>query len=365
VTTNGLKSSNFKERLWSAKVLTTIVWIFFPLSYIAIIIILNELYPSMFDIHSVHYISPIFAPLELKGVLRIGFFSTLYIPPILYMIVLFLFSVYPAIYSTKKFFKKRGNANAIIEYQFIRKILFALLITEIVITVVTYVLSDQLESLRAEIEDKLAKLAKLDKSESFAMRQEQEVHTLIVKFGFTRSYVQSLLIAASMLPAAAIFILIKLLLEYARNQFRFYYAKTCFEILIKTGSEADKAEYLFRGLDWYNKFIKRVTRSGIDIETIYSKIISNSPLSNNILLSTIMESFPKVDELKSIDELKPMRQMLGLLSCWKEGDFLAKESLINQLRELSGLLIPIVTVIITIISTFLLQQTNTKPIPGH
>ena len=114
-------------------------------------------------------------------------------------------------------------------------------------------------------------------------------------------------------------------------------------------NETDKNGYLLLGLDWYNKFVKRITKGGIDIQTIYSKIVSHAPLSDNILLDTIMESF------HGDDELKPMRHMLDLLSCWKEGATLVKESLRTRVKESSDLLIPIVTVAITIITTFFLK----------
>ena len=104
--------------------------------------------------------------------------------------------------------------------------------------------------------------------------------------------------------AIPVFILLKLLLEHTRKQFRFYYARACVEIINEKKSETDKVRYLILGLDWYNKFVKRVTKSAVDAETIYSKIISNSKLGNNILLDTIVDSF------HNGDELKPMRGWL-------------------------------------------------------
>jgi len=99
VVTNDLKPSNFREWLWSAKVLTTIVWILFPLGYFAvlfiiystIIIILPEFYYQVF------------------GLIRVVEFSaayTIFIPPIPLMTVLFLFAVFPAIYPSKGVFQK-------------------------------------------------------------------------------------------------------------------------------------------------------------------------------------------------------------------------------------------------------------------
>ncbi len=57
-------------------------------------------------------------------------------------------------------------------------------------------------------------------------------------------------------------------------------------------------------------------------------------LSNNVLLDTIVDSF------HNGDEFKPMRHMLALLSNWKEGATLVKESLRTKIRESSDLLIP-------------------------
>ena len=63
-----------------------------------------------------------------------------------------------------------------------------------------------------------------------------------------------------------------------------------------------------------------------------------------------------MDSFHNGDELKPMRHMLALLSCWKEGRAaLTKESLRTKIKVSSDLLIPIVTVIITIVATFFLR----------
>jgi hypothetical protein len=96
VVTNGLKPSNIKGWLWSAKVLTTIVWILFPLGYYTVIRIL--------DVPSINYVvlgegtllditlGPLIfrLPSEVAKVLGTGL---IYIPPIPYMAFLFLFSV--------------------------------------------------------------------------------------------------------------------------------------------------------------------------------------------------------------------------------------------------------------------------------
>ncbi len=226
--------------------------------------------------------------------------------------------MFPAVYPCEKFFRKRGEENAVFEYQYIKKILYISIVVLIIIIISLYYINSRTQTNR-------------------------ELSEFSDKYGPVTAVLYDI---AFMLPAVPIFILVKLLLEHARKQFRFNFAKVCFKIIDETKSETDKAEHLILGLDWYNKFVKRVTKSGIDVETIYSKIISHSQLSNNILLNIITDSF------NDRDELKPMRQMLSLLSSWKEGATLLKESLRTKIRESSDLLIPIVSVIITVIATF-------------
>lgn len=330
--TNGLRPTNFKEWLWSAKVLTTIIWIIFPLCYITATEILFELglYPPEVLVEGPSlYLSDI---------------HTISTPPITYMAVLFLFSVYPAIYTTEIFFKKRGSANVVIEYPYIRKILFAYVIVLIVLIIGYFLTINPTNELIKKNTEHLINRGELDSSLS------SQIDTLLFIQSLSRG------IVFIWLPPVLIFILLKLLLEQPRKRFEFYYAKACFEIVMKIKYEPDKAEYLLRGLDWYNKFVKKVTKGSIDIETIYSKIISHSQLSNNIVLDIISDSF------HGGDELNPLRHMLALLSSWKEGDAtLVKESLRARIKESSDLLIPIVTVIITILTTFILKP---PPTPG-
>ena len=319
-----MKSSNFKEWLWSAKVLTTIVWILFPLGYVTLT---ATPLSSLIIVQGTTWLGPV--PL-IEYSFGTSIFTIL-VPPIPLMIVLFLFSIFPAVYPTEKFFLKRGSINVVTEYRYIRKILFASFIT-LIISIITYYFL-------ASLQDYLVF------EQHFEIKEFPVIHLLYLRV--TLNFV------AFIIPAISIFILLKLLLEHARKQFRFYYAEACIEIVNKTGKEADKADYLYLCLDWYNKFVKRVTKSGIDIQLIYSKIISNSQLSNNILLDTIVESF------HDADELNPMRHMLALLSSWKEGATLVKESVRTKIRESSDILIPIVTVIITILSTFFVTRPTT------
>lgn len=326
-----ISPSNFKEWLWSAKVLTTIVWLLFPLGYVTIFLILVIPQPQKVE-STLQGILIFNLSSEVTNGIGMGVIDVIVIPPIPIMVILFLFSVYPALYPTEKFFKKRGSVNVVIEYQYIRKILFAFLISLIVTIVMIYFLIPIMN------EQAISQYAQ--------GMSDMEIYKQVPLIPL----IESLYFMVFVFSEVLIFILLKLLLEHARRQFRFYYADACFEIIYEKKSEIEKAGYLSLGLDWYNKFVKRIIKGGIDIDTIYSRIISHSQLSNNILLDIIMDSF------HNGDEFKPMRHMLALLSCWKEGATLIKQSLRTKIRESSDLLIPIVTVVITIITTFFLPR---------
>lgn len=348
--TNNLKPYNFKEWVWSAKVLTTIVWILIPLVLMTVIVILVRefliLQPDDF-VELAKSPTLILRPGNFFNLIPIYQIWTntsagpavrnIYIPPLPLLITLLLFAVYPAIYSTEKFFRKRGNANVVIEYLYLKKILYISLAMLIIIIISTYYLQSYLES---DLQSNPLRTIPLVYSEPYYTLNSILYPTLFL------------------LPAVPISILVKFLLEHARKEFRFYYAKACFDIIKDINKEVIEdinneivvTEYLHLGLNWYNKFVKRVTMEGCDTETIFSKIVSHARLSDNILLNTIVDSF---DER---DKLKPMRHMLVLLSCWKEGGgTLIKQSLRTKIKESSDLLIPIVTVAITIISTFFLK----------
>jgi hypothetical protein len=78
----------------------------------------------------------------------------------------------------------------------------------------------------------------------------------------------------------------------------------------------------------------------MNTEAIYSKIMSHSPLNNCQILNSILDSF------HDGDEFKPLRYMLSLLPDGKQENVLVIEPLGAKIRELSTLIIPIVTVVI-------------------
>lgn len=124
-----MKLSNFKEWLWSAKVLTTIVWILFPLSYITVTAFL-------------HVPGTLTEPITIDTIHTPHAIYTILGPPLPLVIVLALFAIIPAIEPSQGFFRIRGYANAVIEYTYIKKILYGFIITLIIVILSFYYLSN-------------------------------------------------------------------------------------------------------------------------------------------------------------------------------------------------------------------------------
>jgi hypothetical protein len=119
------------------------------------------------------------------------------------MLVLLAFAFYPAIYPTKIFFKKRGEENVVIEYQYLKKILYISLSILIALIVVQRYF--------------------IDISSFLAIRPDLSSRITMA------IYMYYLLFLILPIPLS---IIIKLLLEHARKEFRFYYAKGCFRKIL-------------------------------------------------------------------------------------------------------------------------------------
>jgi hypothetical protein len=105
------------------------------------------------------------------------------------------------------------------------------------------------------------------------------------------------------------------------------------------------------GLNWYNKFLKRNIGLQInDITGIYSKVITDSSLNSNKTLVSMSESFA------SEDEFEPLRYLSVFFPDTKKEQILARESIRTRIQESSDILIPIITVTLTIITTFFLPK---------
>jgi hypothetical protein len=67
---------------------------------------------------------------------------------------------------------------------------------------------------------------------------------------------------------------LRIITRIIKKEFRFYFAKACFNIVLKQEDDYKKIEYLLLGIDSYNKYLRRRLKFEIkDIKKVYSKFL--------------------------------------------------------------------------------------------
>ena len=93
--------------------------------------------------------------------------------------------------------------------------------------------------------------------------------------------------------------LLKIIFLNARKEFRFYFAKTSFRVISKKVDEVEKMRYVIKGLNSYNKYLRRNLGLQInDLKRIYSRIISDPALDKNHSIEKLFAAFENNDKLK-------------------------------------------------------------------
>jgi hypothetical protein len=127
--------------------------------------------------------------------------------------------------------------------------------------------------------------------------------------------------------------LLKIIMLNSRKEFRFYFAKTSFRVISKEEDNVEKMRYVIRGLNSYNKYLRRNLGLQIsDIKRIYSKIISDPTLDKFTSIDKLSMAFEDNDKLKAVTCLS---ELLGV----KDSDqFLTKEPIGKKLEGFVALL---------------------------
>jgi hypothetical protein len=127
----------------------------------------------------------------------------------------------------------------------------------------------------------------------------------------------------------------------SRKDFRFQFAKVCMDTLEKKEDEINKIYYLIKGLNSYNKFLKRNLKLQFDDTMVCSKIISSS--DKNQSLNLLSASF------KDNDKLKPVSCLSTIIKLPDTEQLLVKEKLEVKIKDLITVLAAIVPVMISIL----------------
>jgi hypothetical protein len=259
------------------------------------------------------------------------YYIIIYFQYSVFLITLAVFPPFPAPHSTEKYFRIRGFENAVLEYEFVRNILLVTLVLLIVILTFTIILP----FVHSYFPPPLNTL--LNPAILNAAGTGQEVLPLHIIY-YLRFYLFIIVVGA----------FLKILFAIAKPEFRLYFAIGCFRIIQRKRDEVVKMRYLIRGVNSYNKYLKRCMNLQMnDLTKIYSKI-SSAPQEER---ERIIESLSDFLERGS-NTLQPVKYLLTI-SKIPEEEFLTEQQLKEKIKEGYTLLIPVFTIIVTLITSFI------------
>jgi len=145
---------------------------------------------------------------------------------IVFVVMVIIYPPYPAPFSIEKYFVKRGFESAISEFDLVRKILYVAVPLLIFFTVI-----DFLKPL----------------FEQFVSDETISLFTENIIFYSARGFLFLTVLAG----------LLKMAFALSRKRFRLYFAKGCLSIAKNSNDEVEKMEFLIKGLNSYNSFLKR------------------------------------------------------------------------------------------------------------
>jgi hypothetical protein len=223
-----------------------------------------------------------------------------------------IYPPYPAPFSLEKYFIKRGFESAVSEFELVRKILYVAIPLLIFFTVI-----DLLRPL----------------FEQFVSDEIVSLLTNNIVFYSARGFLFLTVLAG----------LLKMVFALSRKRFRLYFAKGCLSITKSSKDEVEKMEYLIKGLDSYNSFLKRHIKLGInEIKKIYSRIATSPGKEKMQTVNRIIDSF------ESGDTLEPVRYLSSIHES-KTELFLAEESFEQKIKLQVTYAAGIIPVILTVI----------------
>ena len=244
--------------------------------------------------------------------LAVNLFSAFQI--VVFVVMVLIYPPYPAPFSIEKYFVKRGFVSAVSEFELVRKILYVAIPLLIFFTVI-----DLLKPL----------------IEQFVSEDVVAMFTENIVFYSARGFLFLTVLAG----------LLKVVFALSRKRFRLYFAKGCLSIAKNSNDEVEKMEYLIKGLDSYNSYLKRHIKLEInEIKKIYSKITTLPSKEKSDTVNRIIKSF------ESGDTLEPVRYLSSLHDN-KTELFLTEEPLEQKIKLQVTYAAGIIPVILTIIQS--------------
>jgi hypothetical protein len=135
---------------------------------------------------------------------------------------------------------------------------------------------------------------------------------------------------------------VRIIAQTAKRRFRVYFAKGCCKIITTKEDNFEKTKYLFLALDSYNKYLRRNTKYGINaITKIHSLFLSSSPKEKGEIISSVCKSL-------DCDSFK-LAEYLSILSDIPDTELFIRESILQKLKPIGIFLAAAIPIIISLI----------------
>ena len=271
--------------------------------------------------------------ISIPGLLAIS------IPGFIVYISSWIYGLHPAFVRTEKFFSKRGYENVVLEYEFIKKLLFIIIILLAIVLIILY---SNLFYQNNTLTNNTLTNNTLTNNTLTNNTLTNNTLTIFDMLKEKPSLKSSLIVFSSILAYIAIAAILRITTQNLKREFRFYFAKACCKIISGKNDEVEKMKYLFLLLSSYNKYLQRNLKIEInDIKKIYSIILSKETNQQIEIIRSICASL-EGDRLK-------LARYLSSLQKIPDSEFYIKESLFQQLKTVGAFLVAVITIIISII----------------
>ena len=272
-------------------------------------------------------------------------FSYIYV----FTLITFVYAFYPIKFSI---IQRRGFGKILIEYEYVKKILYF----EIPILIVsTFFISTP--SLHSEFSDQLyhftadfpVLVTKWVGLETYGIIIKEDLGKDPVytqKAAFTTFVLNGLMINLGLSVTAGI---IYMILITVKKDLKFYFAKTVLEIASKEKEETKKANSLFKAIKIYDGYLRRALDLQIsNTKEIYSKLLIDSSIDRNKAIESLSTAFERDN-----DKLKPVKCLSEIANVQETKKFLVEQSIRDRIKDLAIFFATIIPVAITIIQLLL------------
>jgi hypothetical protein len=264
-----------------------------------------------------------------------------------YITIIAVYPPYPFSRNIKSYFIRRGYEAAVVEYELVKKILYAVIPLFIITTSLTVIHDLDYHYKYVKAISPCGKSWINRVGEPIQLPEQfHPLSSFVDPHKDTFYYIQYLLM---LIVVGAV---LKIAFVIFRSGFRLYFAKGCFILLEKKKDEVEKMRYFVMGLNSYNLYLRQQIKLEIvDRKKIYSKIASSAPAIKNDAIDKISLVFQEDKFEYEEYTLEPLRYLCKFQRV-PETEILIEQPLKNKLKDYgaaAAVLIPLAVQILNVI----------------